>query len=73
MGVIFLPISRLDNIYVFVYMYVYMYVCNHSTGGNFYSIATKFGTHVGLINIQVKFNDGLCRSPRGTRNKPIIS
>ena len=35
---------------------------DHARGSNFYPIDTKFGTQVGLVKIQVKFEDGLCRS-----------
>ena len=34
-------------------------VCDHSTGRDFYPVATKFGTLVGLAKIHVKFEDGL--------------
>ena len=46
-------------------------VFNLSTGCNFYLIVTKFGTQVGLVKIQVEFEDGLCESHRG--GHPIIS
>ena len=38
-----------------------MYVLR-SRGCNFYPIVSKFGTQVGLVKIQVMFEDGLCRS-----------
>ena len=34
-------------------------MCYHSTGRNFYPIATKFGTKVGLVKSRVKFEDGI--------------
>ena len=37
-------------------------VCYHSTGRNFYLIANKFGTQVGLVKSKVKFEDELCGS-----------
>ena len=37
----------------------------HDRGRNFYLIVTKFGTQVGLVKIQVEFEDELCRSYRG--------
>ena len=43
----------------------FVYVCNHSTGRNFYPNDTKFGKLVGLVKIQVKFEDGYaCGSHR---------
>ena len=36
-----------------------VYVCFHSTGRNFYPIATKFGTQVAQVNSKVMFEDGL--------------
>ena len=34
-------------------------MCNHSIGRIFYLITTKFGTHVGLVEGKVKFEDGM--------------
>ena len=49
MGIIFLHISC--GWKDFLYVYVCMHVCVCSRGRNFYSIATKFGTQVGLVKI----------------------
>ena len=47
------------------FLYVCVRVCNHRIGRNFYPIiATKFGSQVGLLKIQVKFKDELCGSHR---------
>ena len=54
---------------------VCMNVCDHFTGHNFYPIATNFSTQVGLVKIQVKFEDGLCSShtdPSGQYQKTKI-
>ena len=36
-----------------------VYVCNHSNVRNFYPITSKFGILVGLVRIQVKFEDNM--------------
>ena len=50
---------------VSVRMYVCMYVCEHPLGWNFYPIATLFGTQIGLLKSEIKFEDELCNSYRG--------
>ena len=40
---------------VFVCMYVYI----HARSRNFYPIDTKFGTQIGLVNSEIKFEDGV--------------
>ena len=67
MGAIFLQRSRgwKDCLYVCLCVCLCLCVCMfalRSRGRNFYRIATKFGTQVGLVKIQVKFEDALCRS-----------
>ena len=48
---------------------IYVCVCNQSTIRNFYPIGTKLGTLVGLVKIQVMFEDGLYVTLGGTTKK----
>ena len=41
-------------------------VCIQARGRYFYPIDTKFGTHVGLLNDKVQFEDELCESHKGS-------
>ena len=43
---------------------MYVCVCYHSKGSNFYPIATKFDTQVGLVESNVKFEDEILGSHR---------
>ena len=72
------PIFEL-NLYVcmcvFVSMYVCMYVCMYACvyvcrGCNFYPIAPKFGTQIGIVNNTAQFENELCESHRDSTKGP---
>ena len=61
-GVIFLHRSRGWK----DFLCVLVCVCDHSTGRNFYLIAIKFGTQIGLVKRQIKMGYvGPIGTPRG--------
>ena len=45
-----------------MYVCVCVCVCLRARGRNFYPIATKFDTQVGLVKSEAEFEDGLCKS-----------
>ena len=51
---------------------MYVCVCNHSTGRNSYPIPIPIIPirQVGQVELQVMFEDGLCRSDRETKRAP---